>query len=928
MKRTLQTLTFVLITILLLPLIVPEVRFTEASGWLTGWQYRKSITISSTPGAGTNYPIKLTLHYGSGTDNPDTGDIYLSENCRPDFGDVRFTDNDGVTLIGYWRRTYVSGDSAEFWVKIPGNLSESNQQIYLYYGNPSATTTGSQKDVGIIQLREQRFRSDKSISISFSKTGSDELLIQSGASQFGIGWAFVVVNRTWLNGKYLRWNWKAQGYDTCPLSVYVYDGAYDYSSDSDFPDLSYWPVTKGAGRIQSLVTIRYGEEKTREFYLNLTSGTEDYCTIFFRLYDGVDTVTPYIYLRWLEINTGSGGSGNLWRYDFNNSVVMERTGTVKDYGLMRKYVSPEPSILEIGSKETEAPYIGEFQAPSLVQADTYFLLNATILAEASVSEFINATVELENGITLLWDAATDTFSEYQDTNGYCTLDASGSFKTQISSTSYNLSWRIKLSSSFPTGYVDIVDADVYSGTDHASNSEADLFYFTNYTGWWNTDWQKRKPIIITENSGSTLTDYQLAINVTYDADMQADFDDLRFTIYNSTVYNEVLLDYYLESKSDGSWAYIWVEILEILASSTATIYMYYGNPSAISESNASATFIFWDDFEQDRGWTYSENGGSFSGQYTTDQYHSESTSYKISYPSGTGSSAGYYGQIAKGITFDGSQVKIEVWVYDSYNGATDGYHIKKVKLGGTQLWSDDVAGDEGGWMHVSVATTPSAGTSNLILQVYEAKGVSNFAANVWWDDVKVRKYVSPEPSVTFGEEETGVSVSVSSFEAPSIVYADSYFLLNVTVSDTDGIADLDYVTVQIGTIVLKWDSSGDVFSEQSDPSGLCTLDAAGSFKTQLNSISYKLSFRIKLSSSFPSGYTDVSGSAYDSQGESITASQSSLFYFISYTDWWNTDWQKRKLIGVTENSGSTLTDYQVAINVTYDADMQSDFDDL
>jgi len=192
--------------------------------------------------------------------------------------------------------------------------------------------------------------------------------------------------------------------------------------------------------------------------------------------------------------------------------------------------------------------------------------------------------------------------------------------------------------------------------------------------------------------------------------------DLRFTFYNSTIDDEIKLSFYVESKSDGSWAYVWVKVPAIPANDKATIYMYYGDPSASSESNATTAFICWDDFEQDRGWTYSENGDPFSGNYATDDYHSSSKSYKISYPSNTGSSPGYYGQIAKELTFDNSQVKIELWVKDSCTAGSSaaGYHFKKVKLGTEQLWSDDVIGDEG-WMYVSVTTTPSAGTESLIL---------------------------------------------------------------------------------------------------------------------------------------------------------------------------------------------------------------------
>jgi len=68
--------------------------------WLSGWQYRKSHVIESASGAGTNYQVRIKVHYGSGTDSGE--DVYLNSHCRTDFGDVRFTDDDGVTLLDYW----------------------------------------------------------------------------------------------------------------------------------------------------------------------------------------------------------------------------------------------------------------------------------------------------------------------------------------------------------------------------------------------------------------------------------------------------------------------------------------------------------------------------------------------------------------------------------------------------------------------------------------------------------------------------------------------------------------------------------------------------------------------------------------------------------------------------------------------------------
>jgi hypothetical protein len=109
--------------------------------WLSGFKYRKSHVINPASGAGTNYQVKIIAHYGSGTDSGE--DVYLSSHCREDFGDVRFTDDDGVTELDYWMEEKVDSDYAVFWVEVADDLSSQSQTIYIYYGKSDATTTSN-----------------------------------------------------------------------------------------------------------------------------------------------------------------------------------------------------------------------------------------------------------------------------------------------------------------------------------------------------------------------------------------------------------------------------------------------------------------------------------------------------------------------------------------------------------------------------------------------------------------------------------------------------------------------------------------------------------------------------------------------------------------------------------------------------------------
>jgi hypothetical protein len=105
--------------------------------WLSGWDYRKSHVINQASNAGTGYQISLTVHYGSGSDSG--ADVYLNSKCEMDFGDIRFTDDDGSTELDYWMEEKTNSDNAKFWVKVNDDLGSSDVTIYVYYGNDQAT---------------------------------------------------------------------------------------------------------------------------------------------------------------------------------------------------------------------------------------------------------------------------------------------------------------------------------------------------------------------------------------------------------------------------------------------------------------------------------------------------------------------------------------------------------------------------------------------------------------------------------------------------------------------------------------------------------------------------------------------------------------------------------------------------------------------
>lgn len=113
--------------------------------------------------------------------------------------------------------------------------------------------------------------------------------------------------------------------------------------------------------------------------------------------------------------------------------------------------------------------------------------------------------------------------------------------------------------------------------------------------WWNDSWTHNSEIPISENSGATLTNYQVMLNVTHETEMNTSFSDLRFL--NSALDTE--LDYWINPilTVNGSSAIVWVEVPSLSASTNTSIYMYFGNDAVLTTSNGNDTFLYFDDFE-------------------------------------------------------------------------------------------------------------------------------------------------------------------------------------------------------------------------------------------------------------------------------------------------------------------------------------------
>lgn len=97
--------------------------------WLTGWTYRKAMTISGSTSLLTDYQVKVPVNFVNGKMNSN-------------FSDIHFTSTDGNTPLACWMESSTASTSATFWVKVP-SIPTGGTNIYMYYGNSSATSASN-----------------------------------------------------------------------------------------------------------------------------------------------------------------------------------------------------------------------------------------------------------------------------------------------------------------------------------------------------------------------------------------------------------------------------------------------------------------------------------------------------------------------------------------------------------------------------------------------------------------------------------------------------------------------------------------------------------------------------------------------------------------------------------------------------------------
>jgi hypothetical protein len=299
--------------------------------------------------------------YASTSSAGDT--VALSGHSRTDFGDVGFTDDDGVTLLDYWMESKVDGDYAVFWVKVKDDLSSSPATIYVYYGKNDANTNSNGDNTFLLfdDFLGGSLDINKWTSIIRGRGGSVSVAnseVTLNPSDNTISSASILSVATFTNDILIRIKRKYSAGTEYYLDTSLgAGGVVDENGETSW----WWHTTLQSGYWWLYQQAYYVEGLWR---MPATGGKVELSNNEKNLFDTSYKIHDLTYesngvLKWI-VNGKQQYSATDSNFLTNNKKILISQGeyqngwgadTVIDYVFVRKYVGPEPAHGSWGSEE-------------------------------------------------------------------------------------------------------------------------------------------------------------------------------------------------------------------------------------------------------------------------------------------------------------------------------------------------------------------------------------------------------------------------------------------------------------------------------------------------------------------------------------------------------------------------------------------------
>ena len=926
--------------------------FAAGESWLTGWSYRKPITITnSSGGALTDYQIKVVVAYNA--------------HIQTDFDDIRFTDSGGSTELSYWIESKTDSSTATFWVKV-SSIPTSTSTIYVYYGNAGVSTTSNGDDTFALfddfpgtSLDGAKWTNllGRSVTVSGSictiamdaspPSGISSIATfgtgyamrsratpPSSPTAYGLGFASAtkyakvygpLTSVTWNTTTEVKSFPYVAGYRiyevrrnaSTNIKFYANDAlvsthTVQIPTDSESVKVTLdqynssllldWVVVRKV--VETEPTNSLGTEETPPA-VNGSCGTAKGHTY---LYSDTDwppytlcaTGTPTAGLTfpvpgggavWTCYGSNGGTNDDTCSAVRTSTPVNGACGTADTHGYYQ--TADIDTAAERCSAGTFTSFTDNGSSWSWGCGGTGGGTTATCNANKVACGTYHNTVRRDEPATNLCQYGTNTTVTlagtswlWSCTNSPGTDAGCYTYKTTCGSANgatYSFPPTINLcatnggtASSVTTG------ATTYTWTCTGSDSLAVNCSANKAGGGWVAEWNYRKPVTVAD-LGIAITDYQIKVVVPWNSNMQADFDDIRFTSNDGSTE----LSYWMESKTDSTTATFWVKVSSVPVGGTS-IYMYYGNASVATTSNGDNTFIFFDDFpgsslDTATKWTVVTSTGTPTVSVSNSKltFTCDSTDEQIRY------------RAKYGTTSQDTITMAKMSVQTSSGGDSS-----------IRLLSDNL------YAHTFGYNSTPGGT--LVTRAFLHEGVawgSNLESSLAYNtDYVLETRYNPDADLLYARRDFGSWASWARTVNPTtfVPYIAAY-------SGTSSVIAGSYNWVAVRKYFTT-DPTTTIGTEESN-NGVCGSADGSNFSSAPT---------VNLCSGGTASVVSGSGPwTWTCTGNGITDSCSAN----KIGGGWLPGWDYRERIDIT-NTGSALTDYQIEEVIPYNAHMQPDFDDI
>lgn len=318
--------------------------------WLSGYSYRKKVTIAGSSGAGTGYQILLKIGESAGSSG---ADFHLEGHALNFPNDIRFTASDEITQYSYWIES-IEGASPNrlvyVWVKVDESL-DADADIYVYYGK-SGDTSASNGSTTF------EFFDD------FDDNNLDWTVVsgvwnESGTTVVGsyeAGAPIVArIKKSFTDTGNYRYSWRAK-YTTVIVNGFPWSGLEIKSPATDYDNGDQGYITA--------VYTETGSTKNKVAFFKATSGSSTSLAYWDQpISDDVFHIWRMVYHNqnisvYKQNNlVGSVSDSTYTSGDVIRLRFASKYGIVEfDWVFVSKYISPEPSFSTAYTEE-EVPVI-------------------------------------------------------------------------------------------------------------------------------------------------------------------------------------------------------------------------------------------------------------------------------------------------------------------------------------------------------------------------------------------------------------------------------------------------------------------------------------------------------------------------------------------------------------------------------------------